>query len=104
MPIPQGSLERKTSFFLPLLLLDAPRRKGLELLYRFCWAADDLADGPGSPAEKHRRLKDFQREFAACLKGRPTDGFWRDFGAAVTTFRLSPEPLKAVLKGVTRPR
>ncbi len=102
MPIPQGSLERKTSFFLPLLLLDSPRRKGLELLYRFCWAADDLADGPGSPAEKRSRLKAFQRDFESCLRGRPSGGFWRDFGAAVGSFRLSPGPLRAILVGVTR--
>jgi 15-cis-phytoene synthase len=102
MEIPQGSLERKTSFFLPLLLLDPPRRAGLERLYRFCWAADDISDGEGSPSAKQRLLREFKRDLADCLKGRPRDAFWASFLETLRRFRMSSGPLWTILQGVER--
>ena len=48
--------EKKSSFYIPLLLLRKERREALALLYRFCRSADDLSDEPGEPGEKRRRF------------------------------------------------
>ncbi len=102
MDIPQGSLRRKTSFFLPLLLLDRPRRVGLERLYRFCWAADDISDGPGTPSAKRLHLARFKRDLADGLNGRPRDAFWEGFLETFRQFHMTVEPLEAILQGVER--
>jgi len=100
MDIPQGSLQKKTSFFLPLLLLPGTKRRALEYLYRFCWAADDIADSSGPTANKRRVLERFKKDLRSCLLGRPAPGFWTDFGGTIRSFRLSPGPLNDVVKGV----
>jgi phytoene synthase len=100
MDIPQGSLKRKTSFFLPLLLLPPAQRHALENLYRFCWAADDISDTPGSAPVKRRRLAEFKRNLKDCLSGKPRGPFWADFLETSRTFRLSPAHLWDIVKGV----
>ncbi|HVZ80003.1 MAG TPA: phytoene/squalene synthase family protein [bacterium] len=98
----KGSLEKKTSFYYPLLLLPPARRRALESLYRFCWAADEISDGPGTPVQKRRKLALFKRELTLAFQQRARDPLFRDFQGVVKDFHLSPEPLRRILAGVER--
>lgn len=96
----QGPLENKTSFYYPLLLLPRPQRRAMEVLYRFCWVADEIADGPGSPAAKRRRLAKFKRSLKAAFRGRAKEGLFHKLQALLPAFGLSRDPLERILQGV----
>jgi len=100
MNAPTTTPEKKSSFYLPFLLLGKERREALSLLYRFCRAADDLSDEPGKTGEKRRRFGLFRRELESCLRGRPHPGFWTSFHSMVERYGLSPESLRSILRGV----
>ncbi|HTC19603.1 MAG TPA: squalene/phytoene synthase family protein [bacterium] len=95
-----GSLENKTSFYYPLLLLDKEKQRGMEFLYRFCWMADEISDGPGSPVEKKRKLARFKKNLRDSFHGRPQDSFFRQFQPVISLFHLSREPLERMVRGV----
>jgi 15-cis-phytoene synthase len=95
-------LSRKTSFYFALLLLPPEQRRAMEALYRFCWAADEISDGPGTAAQKKRRLSAMKQGLAGTFRGRPPLGLFHELGWAVRRFRLSREPLERLLKGVER--
>ena len=98
----KGSLKNKTSFYYPLLLLPHDQRAAMETLYRFCWEADEIADGPGTPAAKKRKLSDFKRALQAALKGRSGGPLFNRMRDLVARYRLLEEPLWRILKGVER--
>ncbi|MGH7739057.1 MAG: phytoene/squalene synthase family protein [bacterium] len=102
MNAPNGSLRKKTSFYYPLLLLPKARRGAMETLYRFCWAADDISDGPGSLKKKKRKLRTFRTGLRACLAGKPQDPLFQKLGEVIRDFRLSTKPLERILLGVER--
>jgi phytoene synthase len=100
---PQKSpLEQKTSFYYPLLLLPADQRAGMESLYRFCWAADDIADNSDPLPLKKKKLAVFKKNLNAALKGKASDPFFKQFQETIEKFRLSPEPLQRIVAGVER--
>jgi phytoene synthase len=98
----EGSLKKKTSFYYPLLLLPEEKRAAMETLYRFCWAADEIADGPGSNAKKKRDLAAFRKDLKSCLKGKADNSLFRHLREIIKQFKLSPEPLERMLQGVDR--
>jgi phytoene/squalene synthetase len=98
----KGSLENKTSFYYPLLLLPPSQRRAMELLYRFCWEADEIADGPGSPAEKKHKLSRFKRNLKGAFQGRARDGLFQKLQGLIPAFHLSKEPLERIVAGVER--
>jgi phytoene synthase len=98
----EGSLKKKTSFYYPLLLLPKEKRAAMEILYRFCWAADEISDGPGSNADKKRDLAAFRKNLSACWKGKAENPLFRRLSEIIKKFNLSPEPLQRILQGVER--
>ena len=98
----KGSLENKTSFYYPLLLLPHPQRGAMEVLYRFCWEADEIADGPGSPAQKRRQLARFKQNLKAAFQGRAKDGLFQKLQDLICAFGLTREPLERIVQGVER--
>jgi 15-cis-phytoene synthase len=96
------SLENKTSFYYPLLLLPAPQRRAMEVLYRFCWEADDIADGGGASLEKRRKLSHFRQGLKAAFKGRAREGLFQKLQPLIPAFQLSREPLERIVDGVER--
>jgi 15-cis-phytoene synthase len=98
----EGSLKNKTSFYYPLLLLPKEKRAAMETLYRFCWAADEISDGPGSAAKKKRDLAVFRADLKRCLLGKAEKPLFQRFGEVIRRFNLSPEPLQRMLLGVER--
>jgi len=97
-----GSLENKTSFYYPLLLLNKEKRRAMELLYRFCWMVDDISDGPGSIAEKKRKLIQFKQNLRDVFGGKPKNPFFRQFQPVISSFHLTQKPLERIVKGVER--
>jgi phytoene synthase len=93
-------LERKSSFFLPFLLLGKKRREALTLLYRFCRVADDASDEPGTSIQKRRRVTALQDELEACLSGHPQGDDWVAFKHAIDFHRVPPQALRDTLRGV----
>jgi phytoene synthase len=98
----KGSLENKTSFYYPLLLLSPAKRRALESLYRFCWAADEISDGPGALAAKRRKLAAFKKELSFAFRQRARDPLFQEFQGTLRDFELSLEPLRRILAGVER--
>jgi len=102
MSDPQGAVERKSSFFLPFLLLPKEQRQALTLLYRFCRLADDLSDEPGTTEEKRARFLAFEAEMEACLRGEPKSDFWKGLREAIDRHQVPPEALGDILRGVEK--
>jgi 15-cis-phytoene synthase len=100
---PQNSpLQGKTSFYYPLLLLPKDQREGMETLYRFCWAADDLADNADPLLLKRKNLALFKKNLALALAGKAKDPFLQHFQKTIQQFKLSAEPLWRIVAGVER--
>jgi phytoene synthase len=98
----KGSLENKSSFYYSLLLLSPAKRRAMETLYRFCWAADEISDGAGTLPGKRRKLTAFEKELQLAFHQRARDPLFRGFQEILKSFELSPEPLRAILAGVKR--
>jgi phytoene synthase len=93
-------LERKSSFFLPFLLLGNKQREALTLLYRFCRVADDVSDESGTSLQKRRRFKTLQSELESCLAGHPNGLFWVSFKQSIDTHHIPPQALRDTMRGV----
>jgi phytoene synthase len=94
------SLSKTTSFYYPMLLLPAPRRRALQWLYRFCREADDIADDPGPSASKRKALGRLRRELSRGWKKGSQDPL---VGPLLETGRplgLTLGPLETILEGV----
>ena len=72
----------------------------MSALYSFMRVADDLADGPGTPAEKRIPLEDWRRRLDESLNGVYSHPLHPAFDHPVRRFGVPPEYLHAVLDGV----
>lgn len=99
---PNGSLERKSSFYFPLLLLPPRKRVAMEALYRFCWLADDISDREAPSAQKRTQLRALGFELNKAFRQKSKDEWMVQFQDVIRDFDLSREPLERILKGVTR--
>jgi 15-cis-phytoene synthase len=95
-----GSLQQKTSFYFPFLLLPKEKRAALEALYRFCWVADEIADSPGNLPAKKAELSALRRGLDLRLAGKPSIPPFDPILGPLGKAGLSREPLTRVLKGV----
>ena len=93
------SLNQKTSFYYPLLLLPAQKRRAMEALYRFCWAADEIADSPAPLAEKKQKLVQFKKALRDCFKGKARTPLFRNLCETIRFFQMTPQPLFRILQG-----
>ncbi len=74
----------------------------MDSLYRFCWAADDIADNSDSLALKRKKLALFKKNLTLAFMGKSQDTFFQIFQKNIQQFRLSAEPLWRIVKGVER--
>ncbi|HEV2432188.1 MAG TPA: squalene/phytoene synthase family protein, partial [Burkholderiales bacterium] len=86
------------------LLLPAPLREPVEIIYRFARSADDFADeGDDPPETRLRRLDDYRRQLAA-----PQDAALRDVARIIREHELPVELfadlLDAFAQDVTKKR
>lgn len=103
MSDPNPSLAGRTNFFLPMLLLPAPRRRALMGLYRFCREADDIVDEPGFLPGKRRRLDDLRRALKDGFRqGSSAHPIVGPFLAAALPLGATLPPLLSLLDGCTQ--
>jgi phytoene synthase len=87
------------NFYYAFRLLPARKREALNAVYRFCRAADDIADGDGSASQRRLSLEEFRATLAATLEGAPPDPKWLVLWDAVRSFQLDPKNLNEVIDG-----
>ena len=97
-----GSLQSKTSFYYPFLLLPKKKRLALEILYRFCWAADEISDNPGPIKSKKIKLQAFKKNLEDCFNAESLEPLFQKLQSVVQAFGLSPEPLRQIVAGVEK--
>ncbi len=90
-----------TSFYYSFVLLPREKRRAIYAIYAFCRAADDVADGPGDPAEKERRLLEWREELARCYEGAPRHPVTQALLRAVRRYSLPRDHFEGILDGVT---
>ena len=92
---------REAKHFYPAFrLLPRPQRLAMCALYAFMRIADDLSDGPGTPAEKRGPLEDWRRRFDRALEGQFTHPLHPALAHTIAAYAIPPEYLHAVLDGV----
>jgi len=87
------------NFYYAFRLLPQRKRDALHAVYRFCRAADDIADGEGSAGERRQRLEQFRATLATTLDGAPPDQSWLVLWDASRRFQLDPRNLHEVIDG-----
>jgi len=97
-----GRVSSGSSFHYSFGLLPSGQRRGIESVYAFCRAIDDLADeGPVDRERASAGLREYRREIALCYAGEePTLGVTRNLKAAVLRFGIPRQPLEDLLDGV----
>src|SRR5262249_28615985 len=90
-----------SSFRYSFGLLSEDRRRGIEAVYAFCRAIDDLADEePLDPGRAALGLEEYRQEIAYCYGGLPTLPVTRELQACVRRFDIPRRPLDDLLDGV----
>lgn len=87
------------NFYYAFRLLPLPKRQALHAVYRFCRAADDIADGEGSPEVRRQRLEDFRATLERTLAGAPPNPAWLVLWDAAQGFQLDARHLNEVIDG-----
>lgn len=89
-----------TSFFWAMRVLPPFKRNAMFAIYAFCREVDDIADGPGDPADKLLRLKDWREEIERLFRGEPRLPVTRVLAETVGQFGLRKETFIAVIEGM----
>jgi phytoene synthase len=87
------------NFYYAFRLLPLAKRQALHAVYRFCRAADDIADGEGSAEERRQSLEQFRTVLDTTLAGDPPDAAWLVLWDAARSFHLNPRNLHDVIDG-----
>lgn len=98
---PRGRVSAGSSFHYSFGLLPKEKKRGVEAVYAFCRAIDDLTDeGPNDAGRAARTLDRYREELALCYRGTPTLAVTRDLQSAVRRFGVPEDPLRDLLDGV----
>lgn len=90
-----------SSFHYSFGLLPLDQRRGIEAVYAFCRAIDDVADeDPIDPARAAAALRIYREEIALCYGGRPSLPVTRGLQEWIVRFRIPRQPLEDLLAGV----
>jgi len=90
---------RRSTFYWAMRLLAAERREALFALYDIARAIDDVADGPGSVAERRAGLAQWRAEVAAIYAGTPQAPIAQAFEPHAKRFGLPRAELDALIDG-----
>lgn len=92
---------RQSSFYWPVRLLPAPRRRAMTALYAFCRMADDLADDMEDKQEARRLLQDWRDWFDGMPEASAPDAaLAAALRPLVEQFGAEKAHFQAVLDGV----
>jgi 15-cis-phytoene synthase len=98
---PRGRASAGSSFHYSFGLLPRERKRGIEAVYAFCRAIDDLTDEEPIDAGRAARTLDLYRaELTLCYRGAPTLPVTRGLQSAIRRFGIPEEPLRDLLDGV----
>ncbi len=91
-----------TSFYWAMRLLPKYKRDAMFAVYAFCREVDDVADEPGTPAEKMRGLDAWQAEIDRLFENAAyaTRPVTRALAASIRTFDFQKEDFDAVIAGM----
>jgi squalene synthase HpnD len=92
-----------SSFYWGMRILPEERRGAMFAIYAFCRAVDDIADGPGSVADKNERLTAWREAIDALyapLPDLPEDPTLRALSDAIARYDLPREEFHAVIDGM----
>ena len=89
-----------TSFYWAMRLLPKQKREAMYAVYAFCREVDDIADDPGTPAEKMDRLADWRVEIERLYSGRPSNPVSLALVEPAERFGLRKETFLAVIEGM----
>ena len=90
---------RRSTFYWAMRLLPPDRREALFALYDIARAIDDVADGPGSIAERREGLAHWRGQVAAIYAGTPSEPIARAFQPHAKRFGLPRAELDALIDG-----
>jgi len=97
----RGRVSSSSSFHYSFGLLSRERRRGIEDVYAFCRAIDDLADeGPLDTDRAERALESYRRDVAECYGGSPSLPVTRRLQSTIRRFDIPRRPLEDLLDGV----
>jgi phytoene synthase len=95
---------RARNFYYGLRLTPEPRRSAIYSIYAWMRAADDVADGPDSPADRHERLRVFgartRRITGGELPNESDDLLWLALAATTRRFPIDPAIFDDMLLGL----
>jgi phytoene synthase len=89
-----------TSFYWAMRLLPRHKREAMYAVYAFCREVDDIADDPGTPAEKMAQLADWRVEIERLYSGRPTNPISQALVEPAERFGMRKETFLAVIEGM----
>ena len=90
----------RSNFRLAFFALPRDRRRALNAIYAFCRVVDDIADSPGAPEAKRRRLARWQEDLARFHEGGRRHPILRELARADAAFGIPLRHLRAVCEGV----
>jgi phytoene synthase len=93
----------RSSFYMAMRLLPAPRRAAMVGIYAFCRAVDDIADGAAPAPVRRAALERWRADIRACCAGTapaPLAAHLADLAGHVKTYGLAGADFEAVIDGM----
>ncbi len=90
----------KSNFSLAFYLLPPDARRGMDALYAFMRATDDLSDDTGTSVEKLAAISDWRQGTECALSGKYSHPIHAALHHTVRTFQIPPRYLFDVIDGV----
>jgi phytoene synthase len=90
----------RSNFSLAFLALPRGRRRALNAIYAFCRVVDDVADTPGDPAAKRRRLARWKEAIDHFGEGEHRHPILRELARADAAFGVPLRHLREVCEGM----
>lgn len=92
--------QQARNFYLAFATLPRPRRRAICALYAFCRRCDDIADGPGSAAQKAAGLQECREALGAALSGQQAEPEMTALADAARRYGIAVRDLHDIVAGV----
>lgn len=90
----------RSSFYWAMRLLPRERREAMYAVYAYCRVVDDIADGPGSAAEKVAGLARWRCEIERLFSGHPTEPIAQALLRPIARYELRKDDFLTVIDGM----
>ncbi|HSE97190.1 MAG TPA: presqualene diphosphate synthase HpnD [Blastocatellia bacterium] len=89
-----------SSFYYSFLLLPAPKRKAVKIIYKLCRILDDIVDSENKSSDPYKELQMWRDEVEACFAGCPETEFGDQLTDTIEEFDLPKEPFLDLIDGM----